>query len=447
MAGAAAAGPLRATLLIVILVHAAGTFAYMTLWRTAFAADFDVNDFKAYYTGALALSEGRPDLLYPDAATLNLGVLPDQPWVRFAIERGIPHPSGYIYPPFLAVALRPLAGFSYHRANLAWLALNSLLFAAGVILLVTLRPGGADLVPACGIVFASFCFYPTFRAFQCGQVSILIFFLLTGALWCLERDRQAAAGSLVAVAAAVKLTPAILIFFFLAARRRRAALWAALAGIAAFAVSILGAGWRNQVTFVRDFLPALSRGAATFANQSLAGALNRLFLDTTMNVFEFISEEPGWLKALTRVAALVLLAASLFLARRMALHGGDAAAGYALVVLASLIASPISWEHHFILALIPIAVLILGIREQGAISYVEVALLSGGYVLLATNAYDLIRRFFPYALGRIAISYAFFGAVLLWVLIALRKGGEGPLARRPGGEAAAPAPAGAGIAT
>ncbi len=186
-----------------VLVHTAGTFFYMSVWRTVLAPDFDVNDFKAYYTGALALVEDRPDLLYPDAATLNLGVLPDQEWVRFAVERGVPHPSGYIYPPFLAVVLEPLTALSYHRANQAWFVLNGILLAASIALLATWRPGSFDPIAAGSVLFVSLNFYPTYRALQCGQVSLLIFAMVAAAFWLLRRGRDGAAGALVGLAAAI----------------------------------------------------------------------------------------------------------------------------------------------------------------------------------------------------------------------------------------------------
>ncbi len=416
---AAEAGPLRATLLVVILVHSAGNFFYATLWRTVVASDFDVNDFKAYYTGALALAEGRPDLLYPDPSTLNLGLLPDQPWVRFAVERGIPHPSGYIYPPFLAVAIRPLTSLSYHRANQTWFVLNTLLFAGSVIFLATWRPARPSLPVISAVVFTALNFYPTFRAFQCGQVGLLMLFLLSGALWCLERSHDRIAGGLVAAAAAVKITPGILILWFLVARRYRAAAWSVAVLAALYAVSLAGAGWANHVTFVTGFLPVLSRGAATFANQSLSGFLSRIGLDVTMNAFEFV-QEPAWLSVTGRLAGAVLLIGSLFLARKISDPGGGAAAGYGLVLLASLLASPISWEHHFVIALIPIAILIEEAHTSGPLPFLRTASLVAGYVLLATNAYDLIRRHFPYALGRVAISYTFYGAAIVWALMASR---------------------------
>ncbi len=415
------AGALRAVLLMVLLVHTAGTFFYMTLWRTALAPDFDVNDFKAYYTGALALREGRPGLLYPDASTLNLGVLPDQEWVRYAVERGVPHPSGYIYPPFLAVVMEPLTVLPYHAANQAWFVLNGIFFASGVGLLLGWRPGPIDPIAALGVIFVSLNFYPTYRAFQCGQVSLLIFALAAASLWLLSRGRDGAAGALVGIAAAIKLTPVVLVVYFLAARRYRAAAGALAAVAASLVISVAGAGVENHLRFVSEILPALSRGAATFANQSLPGFLARVGMETTMNAFEFV-DEPRWLWFLARAGSGAVLLGSILLARRLALSGGaeGAAAGLALVTTGSLIASPISWEHHWVQALVPLAVLIAFAVREERLSLPWSAALACGYVLIATNAYDLIRHHFPYGAGRLAISYALYGGFLLWSLLALR---------------------------
>lgn len=401
-----------------VLVQAAGAFAYLTLWRTVFAPDFDVNDFKAYYAGALALGEGRPDLLYPEASTLNLGLLPDQPWTRFAVERGVPYPSGYIYPPFLAVTLRPLTALPYHRANQAWFLANVLLFAAASAALVTWRPGGAGAAAGCGILFLALAFHPVYRAFATGQVSLLMLFLLAGALWCLTRKHDATAGSLVGLAAAVKLTPAILVVFFLAAKRYRAAAASVAAGVAALIVSVAGAGWENHLRFVREMLPALSRGAATFANQSLGGFMARLGMDVTMNAFEFV-DEPAWLRVAERAASAAVLASALWLGARLAARGA-AAEGYGLVVIASLIASPISWEHHYVLALIPAAVLLTRMSEPGRLASAEALVAVVACALMAANAYDLIRNHLAYAPARLAISYALYGAALMALVIGRR---------------------------
>jgi hypothetical protein len=94
------------------------------------------------------------------------------------------------------------------------------------------------------------------------------------------------------------------------------------------------------------------------------------------------------------------------------------ARGFGLVVMASLLASPITWEHHYVLALVPLAVLLTQILDFERIGGWAAAAFVAAYLLLATNAYDLIRSEFPYGAGRVTISYGFFGAAGLWLLLA-----------------------------
>ena len=95
-----------------------------------------------------------------------------------------------------------------------------------------------------------------------------------------------------ATAAAIKLTPVILILWMLWAGRRRAAAWAAGLAAGFTLLSAMVAGWGNLVLYVTGFLPSLSRGAATYANQSFNGFLNRLLTD-----------EPEWSRLHTNALA------------------------------------------------------------------------------------------------------------------------------------------------
>jgi hypothetical protein len=409
----------RLFVLAVILAQTLGHFAYMGLWRHLTAPDFDVNDFKAYYTAALAVRTGQADsFLYSDPSRLNLGLLPAQPWVDFAVSHGIPHPSAYIYPPFFAILLAPLTLMAYHEANLAWFALNAALMAGSVALLVRLavgRLGRFEAVPAAAVAFVSLNFYPTIRAMQCGQAGFVLLFLIAAALAALLKGRDATAGFCLALASAIKLTPIVLIVWLAWAGRRRAAAWAAgfLAGFAS--ISILIAGWANHVLYVTGFLPSLSRGAATYANQSINGFLNRLLTEQSMTVFDF-SNEPVTVWILTRLAAAALMIAAFAVTRPWA--GPETRRlelGYGLVVLTTLLVSPISWEHHYILALLPLALMIGEAARAGSLRTIGV--LSVAYVAMAVDIFELIRRDLPRG-SRPAMSYVLCGGLLLWLLTA-----------------------------
>ena len=230
------------------------------------------------------------------------------------------------------------------------------------------------------------------------------------------------AGLCLALASAIKLTPILLIVWLVWAGRKRAAMWGGGLLAALTLGSIAVAGWANFALYVTGFLPVLSRGAATYANQSINGLLNRLLTDQSLTVFGFSDEPPSvWL--LTRAAAVLLVGLSFWLTRRPAhdLPVRDAVAdtrrlamGYALIVLTSLLVSPISWEHHYVVALVPLSVMVLVMSRN---DLVAVGLLSLAYVAMAVDAFDPVRKNLPRG-SRLAISYVLFGGLLLWGLIA-----------------------------
>jgi alpha-1,2-mannosyltransferase len=169
-----------------------------------------------------------------------------------------------------------------------------------------------------------------------GQINLLIAALVVGDLARPDTARGKGAG--IGLAAALKLTPLIFIPYLLLSGRRRAAAWAA----AAFAVSVAiayAALPSDAARFWggRLFLDS-SRvgGAADTANQSLRGMIARV--------------APGAhpsLESYALIAAVALL--GLGLAVR-ASRRGDEAAGFSFIALSALLASPISWTHHWTLA-------------------------------------------------------------------------------------------------
>lgn len=415
-------------MLAIILIHTIGQFAYMGLWRNLTAPDFDVNDFKAYYTSALAVRTGQAErFLYSDPARMNLGLLPDQPWVDFAVSAGVPHPSAYIYPPFFAVAMAPLTLLPYHAANLVWFALNVTLLAGSLAMLLALGReclGRLEALPSVVVIFVSLNFFPTIRAMQCGQTGFVMLCLTAGGLLALVNRRDAMAGAILALAAAIKLTPILLLIWLAWIGRRRAAAWgAATLGLLTL-ISIGVAGWDNVALYVTGFLPTLSRGAATYANQSINGFLNRVLTDQSLTVFGF-SDEPMSVWLLTRTSAVMLLGAAFWLTRRKkkqaALREGDRLSkdrlslGYALVVLTTLLVSPISWEHHYVIALVPLAVMVFALSRRDGV--MPVTLLTCAYLAMSLDIFDLLRRDLPRG-SRFALSYLLYGGLLLWGLVA-----------------------------
>jgi len=83
-----------------------------------------------------------------------------------------------------------------------------------------------------------------------GNASAYLIPLMAGAwVW---RERPWAVGAIVAIAAAVKLTPAVLLIWLLAARRPAAVRATAAVAFGLLAISVVGAGVQNHVAWLRS---------------------------------------------------------------------------------------------------------------------------------------------------------------------------------------------------
>jgi len=258
----------------------------------------------------------------------------------------------FIYPPFAALVLVPLAVVPW---GVAWTALLALSTAAlGVTFFVVARriwPGGgiggalsiasialplALLVqPGKPIDFTrpppripAFALEPVMQTIEFGQVNLLLMALV--AVDVLMVRTPWPRGMLVGIAAAIKLTPAAFVLYFLLRRDYRAAATAAVTALAATAVGFLiapGASW----TFWLDN-PAGGVGASPFfTNQTFQAVLVRAGVDGPART---------WLWLLLSLGLLALAAP--VIRRAPAPLALVATAGVALLV------SPTAWSHHWV---------------------------------------------------------------------------------------------------
>ncbi len=252
----------------------------------------------------------------------------------------------FTYPPFAAIVLTVLAAISQDAA-VALLTVASTV-ALPVMLYLALRlpgPGGPARAAAAGreawtvalaVAAAAIWLDPARAALGYGQVDIV----LAAAVLCdlalpgTSRWKGAATG----LAAGFKLTPAIFAVYLLLTRRYRAAATAAavFAGTVAAGFAVLPASsawfWAGQFASPGRVSPVQDP-----ENQSLLGVLSRTL--HTANVM------PLWLPlaAAVAVTGLALAAAA---GRR-----GDEAAGFSLCAVTGLLISPISWTHHWVIAI------------------------------------------------------------------------------------------------
>jgi alpha-1,2-mannosyltransferase len=144
-------------------------------------------------------------------------------------------------------------------------------------------------------------------------------------------------GIAIGLAAGLKLTPAIFVPYLLLTRRYRAAATAA----AVFAVTVaLGyavlPGSSNYFWDATFINPSRISKIYNDENQSLLGAMSRTLRSASV---------PGpWLPAVIVVAVIGLALAA------RAQRRGDEGLGFSLCAVTGLLISPISWTHHWVLA-------------------------------------------------------------------------------------------------
>jgi alpha-1,2-mannosyltransferase len=271
---------------------------------------------------------------------------------------------GFTYPPFAALLFLPLAGLPLHVDDAAVALLNIALVVVIVRCTLRLRPTTVDshwrsTGPATAWLLAALALWiePITSAIGFGQIDLLVAALVIFDLTGSNDSRSSAIGVGVGLAAALKLTPLIFIPYLAFTGRGRMAARA----LATFALSIACAFvvlprdaiayWGGAFADIRRVTGQRPLAGRDPSNQSLRGALLRI--------------APGlphrtevWLLACVLTTGLGLLLA-VRAARR-----GDQAWGFVLTAVTGLLICPVSWTHHWTIAVPGLLLLIISPRHS-----------------------------------------------------------------------------------
>ena len=321
--------------------------------------DFHYFDLRVYREAALLVDHGGP--LY--SAHLRHGL-------------------GFTYPPFAVLLFMPLSWLSLHAAELDSALINIVLTATAVHAAMRLgRPaaparlrGGGSTVGWLAAA-AALWIEPISTTIGYGQVDLLITVLVLVDLAYLRRTRVSGIG--IGVAAALKLTPLIFIPYLLFTRRGPAAARALGVLAASIVVSFIAlrrdaiAYWGGKFLDFSRVTGARHDAGAGPTNQSLRGAVMRLFPTVS---------DP---RAIWLLAALVVAVVGLVIAVRVA-QRGDQVMGFLLTAITGLLISPVSWTHHWTIAVPGVLALLVRSRRSvsGALGAVlALAFAVDGYVI------------------------------------------------------------------
>jgi hypothetical protein len=266
----------------------------------------------------------------------------------------------YLYPPPLAEALAAAFKLAarFTSPERAWLAVFLAYQAAQVALVIACARLSVALVERLGVerrracVFVAIAFLvdaPLLRTLRHNQINLWLLALVLVALTA-DEAWPLACGAALAFAGQLKLYPLALVLPFLLARRWRVAAGAALGTVALTGASIALGGvgpWRAWC----GMLPQFPSGTLMRDNGLHS------FVFNTCRLLGWPRAVP-WLFSASLFAATALVAYKLWRRRALSPPAGAGradparlAGDAALVLVWMLLASPVVWEHHFVLAI------------------------------------------------------------------------------------------------
>jgi hypothetical protein len=252
-----------------------------------------------------------------------------------------PGALAFTYPPAAALLFTPLTA-------VRMAVLEPLVTAASVLLLPLVLALALRLAPArfwlarrrhacVALVGAAAAVWlePVWTTLRYGQIDLLIAAFVLYDLGLADARRFKGAG--IGLAAGLKLTPAVFAVYLLLTRRSRAALVSAGMFAATVALGFALLPKDARAFWGGAFLdPGRVGRIENAANQSLRGAYARLL--------HSLHVQPLWLCTALAIGAIGI-ALAVAAGRR-----GDEVRGFSLCALTGLLVSPISWSHHWTLA-------------------------------------------------------------------------------------------------
>lgn len=308
--------------------------------------DHHVVDFHQEWLSARNFWTGRP--VY--------GSLSEALWLH---DRRRTNPTQVVFdvnahPPATVLVALPFGLLDDSAAFLLWnsLSLLALLLSLGIIVRELELPLTSELFSllVCGFLVSE----PLFMHFVYGQINLLILWLLTLAWWADRRNRPWMAGLCVGIAASLKFFPGFLAVYFLGRKAGRAVAAAAVgfAGLNLLTAAILGTGAFRDYLAVG--LPSAAAFRGAFGNASLPALWTKCFAATGIHGPAVSLWTAPWLAHALTAASWLILSAVVWRSARQVDSEWARHRSFSLALIGMLLASPVTWEHYFVLLLLPL---------------------------------------------------------------------------------------------
>ena len=259
----------------------------------------------------------------------------------------------FLYPPLFPLLLKPLLLVSKTKAYLIWgtfsfAALSLACYQLAQIIKPTLLK---NLFVQ--IFIAAMIFGPIWSGWRDGQVHCLILALITTYIFFLDKEKNILAGSILALAAWIKMSPALLILWPLINRNYKAVSAFIISSTAIFCLLAICPITANSLPEFLSQLPKLAEGELFNhrpGNYSLSAVASRF---ANIEIKNFIN------------ISLIIISFAVLVPLRKVRNKNSNLYSLSFLVCIMLLASPILWIHHLTWTLIPLSALLIEARHSG----------------------------------------------------------------------------------
>lgn len=371
--------------------------------------------------GAHFWKSGQPEWMYTPIAKNADWVQVRQP---VAMELGAEgDPNTFMYPPFVAAMLAPLAEVPARWWRNALFVIN--------LILIPVFAWQIRVVSGAGRTWRAFLWslalvlvtYPVARATKLGQLTPLLFAVFWMAMLWLQKRRAVAGAILAGLISAVKVFPLAAAAILLLMKQTRAAAWWFGTVIAIYAASLSLLGWRVHGYWwevMREFSGLVQ---PFFGNQApLAWFARGYYQRPMIDVIPFTTPLLGALKILFLIVFLAGTIGVLWRTRE-SWRDQSYTLGMGLLLAGLHLAMPVMWEHYWIILLPPLAWAIRETWMRGDHPFWMAWLFAAVFFFTM----KLTRFYGDDLFGQLASGSQSLGMLLFWVWLlrrALRGSGE-----------------------
>jgi hypothetical protein len=330
-------------------------------------------DFWAYYFAAQTVRDNPHAVLYLGATAPNPQVYPapaDSDIGLHAARAGFPRVMQFVYPPMLADALAPLSRLSPETAATIWRVFNLLCLGASILMIARLIGIRWLSFEFAALFLAAFSFYPIHEALDLGQIAVPMLGLWTLSILAYKEGHVVFSACVMALATGLKVTPVLVLPLFILWKDRR---WLIAYFTAGFGL-LAALAATHGVAMLHAFVQALTRMSGVEPaelNKNIGSILawiyyGRLFDQDSM--VQVISAPAPMLSIASKVVSAAFLLGCLYPIWKSRARMGRAgkANAIAVIAMATLAISPVSWRHGYAIAFLPLAMAWAGVLRQRA---------------------------------------------------------------------------------